>query len=102
MKFIYTTIFILLFAFAANAQCSDEADCRAKLSEASRMLNKVLDVNKAQEQALTALREENEARARLSLIQEGVIQQQTKLIELQQKQMRRKLSILFGLISVRF
>jgi hypothetical protein len=101
-KVIYTTIFILLFAFCAFGQCADESDCRAKLSDASRMVNKLLDVNKAQSDAIEALKTENEARARKNEIDAAIIANQDKLIALLEKQTKRKLSILFGLISVRF
>jgi spore cortex formation protein SpoVR/YcgB (stage V sporulation) len=102
MKIIYTTIFIFLFAFCAFGQCSDESDCRAKLSTASQMVNKLLDVNKSQEQAIQALKEENAARQRKNDIDKGIIEAQDRLILFLEKQSKRQISILFGLLKVRF
>lgn len=105
MKTLFlSTIFIFLFAVCAfgQNQCADLADCEAKLSEASRMINKLLDVSKAQTDAITALKEENAARARKNDIDAGVIAAQDKLILLLEKQTKRQISFFFGLVKVRY
>ncbi len=102
MKFIYTSILILFFAFCVSAQCSDESDCRAKLSESAQMINKLLDVKKAQDAAIEALKAENEARKQKEIIDRGIIAGQDRLILLLEKDRRKQLSFLFGLVKVRF
>jgi septal ring factor EnvC (AmiA/AmiB activator) len=103
-KVVFTILFILglsVFTSAQN-QCADLADCEAKLTETVQMLNKVLDVSKAKDSAIEALKEENLARQRKNDIDKGIIEAQDKLIELLQKQNRKRISFLFGLVKITF
>lgn len=102
-KLIYIIVLVFLMAVGTNAQnCATVEECRERLSSAVQMLNKALDVSDAQEKAIVALKEEIESRKRLQATQEAVIINQDKLITTLQKETRRKFSILWGIVSIRF
>lgn len=101
-KIILSFVFILIFAASAAAQCDTVEDCRAKLSTASQAVNKLLDLTKAQEQAIEALKAENAARQRKTEVDAAIIAQQDKLIELLEKRTRRQVSLMFGLLKIRY
>jgi hypothetical protein len=84
-------------------------DCEEELKTANSRLLKTLDALAAAESAVKALQTEIEARKRLDLVNEellkrkdDIISQQEKLIKILEKQTGRKISILFGLIKIRF
>ena len=111
-QFLLIPVFLLALSISANAQtvdCSDLQDCQQKLSRAASQIEKLLDVTEAQEKAIEALKSEIESRKRLSLIDAEIIAkkdfqlaEQEKLIQILRKETRRQISILFGLIKVRF
>jgi hypothetical protein len=84
-------------------------DCEEELKTANSRLLKTLDALAAAESAVKALHTEIEARKRLDLVNEellkrkdDIISQQEKLIKILEKETGRKISILFGLIKIRF
>jgi len=89
---------------SVNAQnnCTDLADCQTKLNQAIQMLDKSLTTIQAQNGAIDALKTENEARKYENLILKGIIENQDRLIALQQKRIGKQISLLFGLVKVRF
>ena len=110
-KLVYLFILIFLFALSAHAQtnCTTIEDCQSKLSTASQMINKLLDVNQANADVIAAQKAEIDSRKNLDAINERLlakkdaeIADQQKLIGLLQKKAQRKFSIFFGLISLRF
>jgi septal ring factor EnvC (AmiA/AmiB activator) len=117
-KLVYLFILIFLFALSAHAQtnCTTIEDCQSKnaqleknLSQASQMIQKLLDVSQAKTDVIAVKDAEIESRKNLEAINERLlakkdaeIADQQKLIGLLQKKAQRKFSILFGLISLRF
>lgn len=109
---IFLVIFLVLFCgFTASAQnqCQTIEDCQSKLSEASRIINKLLDVNKEAADVITAKNAEIEARKNLNAINEAIIAKQEsrfndseKEVALLKKKAQRKVSILFGLIKITY
>lgn len=103
MKILTTIAFIVLLASFARAQnCTEIEDCQNKLGQASQMINKLLDVSKSQQDAIQALQAETASRVRKSEIDTAIIANQDRLILLLEKNQRRKFSVLWGIISVRF
>jgi hypothetical protein len=118
MKLLITTIFIFFFALAISAQsnCVDIADCQAKLSEASRMINKLLDVSKSKDDVIgskqnviDAKTAEIESRKSLESLneqllakQKEIMSQQDSLIKTLTKQNQRRVSFAWGLVKITY
>ena len=103
-KLLITTLFCLtLFCATASAQrqCETVDDCNALVVRLSQALEKTLDVNKAQKDLIDAQRSEIESRKRKNDIDTAIIERQTELIKLLEKDRRKQISFLFGLLKIR-
>jgi len=102
MKYLITLFCILLFCAAANAQnCTSLDECNAKLIEASKIINKLLDVNEAQNKVIEAQKSEIASRTKEKEISDEIIKKQQELNKLLEKQTKSQVSLLFGLIKIR-
>jgi len=110
MKLLITTIFIAFFALSVNAQqCATLEDCNNKLSEAAKIINKLLDIDKAKDDLIAAKNAEIESRKQLDLVnaqlikkREETIAEQDKLIRILEKKTGRQIRFLWGILTIRF
>jgi len=110
MKFLITIIFIFLLSVGISAQnCSTIDDCNSKLTEASKIINKLLDIDKAKDELIATKNAELEARKQLDAVnlelikkREATIAEQDKLIRIYEKKQGRQIRFLWGIISIRF
>lgn len=113
-KTLISQVLILIALFVATAASSaaqmpttDSADATRTTQPAQsgdvceRRLEKVLADLDAADRLIAALRAEIESRKTKELIDRGVIEAQEKLIALYEKRRGTKISLLFGLITVR-
>lgn len=108
-KFLLIPIFVLLFACHADAQCTTLESCQSKLSDAAKMINQLLDVSDADQKLITALKLENESRAKLNVIDNTIIERQkseiadlVKLNVILKSKTARSFSVFFGLIKLKY
>jgi hypothetical protein len=102
MKILITIPFIFLFALGTQAQnCVEIQECNEKLSQASQMVNKLLDVKRADEAVIEAKNREIEAVKNLVEVQKAISAEKDKLIEIYRKAVCDKTSFFFGIISVK-
>lgn len=85
------------------------SDCESELAQANQRLLKTLGALENAEKAIEALKTEIAARDRRDLINEDllrkkdeIIKSQAELIKILEKQTGRKVSLLWGLIKVRY
>lgn len=84
------------------SQTTQAAQNGDALTICNERLVKVLTALEASESLTKAVQAENESRKTKSAIDEGIINQQAKLIEILTKQSRRKFSVFFGLVKITF
>lgn len=102
-KLVFTTVFAALFIFASevSGQCADLDDCNAKLSQASQMINKLLDVKAADESVIRAKQAEVDALRRLVEVKDAISNEKDKLLDYYRKQTCSTTSFLFGLVKLK-
>ena len=103
MKLLIIICLTLIFAIAGHAQqnCTDLADCNAKLDTAAQVLNKTLDINEAQKLLIASQKDEILALNRLIEVKTLLDAEKNKLIDYYRKQTCSRFSFLFGLVSFR-